>query len=111
MKGERVTEHDPGVKQALGELKAMISERYPNASFEVSLGEDPEGVYLTASVDVPDTTEVMGVVVDRLIDMQVEQGLPVYVVPVQPLERVLSDLKASKRIRPRANLRLVPPNP
>lgn len=76
--------------------EGRIAQRYPQAVFEAGLGEDPDGVYLTATVDVQDTTEVFDVVVDRLIDMQVEEGLPIYVVPVQPLERVLEHMRALK---------------
>jgi hypothetical protein len=43
------------IQQAAGELKGMIAQHYPHASLEMSLGDDPEGVYLTPTVDVPDT--------------------------------------------------------
>jgi hypothetical protein len=42
---------------------------------------------------VEDLDAVIAVFLDRLIDMQVEQGLPVYVVPAQPIERVLTRLR------------------
>ncbi|MBI2861443.1 MAG: hypothetical protein HYX89_01340 [Chloroflexi bacterium] len=83
-KAERhINREDPRIPTALAELKGMISQRYPQATFEVGVGEDPEGVYLTATVDVEDTTEVFDVVVDRLVEMEVEEGLPVYVVAEQ----------------------------
>ena len=110
MNTEPINAEDPQIKKALEELRGMIAEHYPKASFEVAPGEDPEGIYLTATVDVEDTTEVMDVVVDRLIDLQVEHNLPVYVVPVQPLERVIDELRRPKRkLRPRIELEDIPP--
>ncbi len=97
MRAKRVSAEGPRVRSALDELKKMITQRYPEATFEVSEGDDPHGIYLTVTVDVEDSTEVMGVVVDRMVDMQVEQGLPVYVVIVRPLERVLEELRAWPR--------------
>lgn len=89
----RSDEMDQQVEQALEELRAIIRNRYPEAGFEVFHGEDPEGTYLRAVVDVEDSDEVVNVFIDRLIAMQVEDGLPVYVVPVRPLERVLEEIR------------------
>lgn len=102
MSPERMTTRNPRIRSALSELKGLITARYPEATFEVSHGEDPEGVYLSATVDTDDLTTVMEVVGDRLVDMQVEQGLPLYVVPTRPLTRVLQDLHQPRpRSRPR----------
>ena len=86
-------EVDEQVDRALDELRSIIRGRFPEATFEVFHGEDPEGTYLRAIVDVEDSDEVVDVFIDRLIDMQVEDGLAVYVVPVRPLERVLEELR------------------
>jgi hypothetical protein len=69
----------PRVQEALDELQAMIAVRYPDASFSVYTWYDIAGIYLNATVDVEDTDEVRDVFRDRLIDMQVEDGLPVHV--------------------------------
>jgi len=53
-------------------------------------------VYLDATVDVVDTDEVMDVVVDRLLAMQVEEDLPVYVIALRPVERVLEAMRSAK---------------
>lgn len=81
------------VERALEELRSIILRSYPEAEFEVSTGDDPEGTYLTAIVDVEDSTEVMDLFIDRLIDMQVDDGLAVYVIPVRPLARVLEEMQ------------------
>jgi hypothetical protein len=70
-------------RRAISELKTLIRRKYPNALFTVSHGEDPEGIYLHAVVDVADIDEVIGVFGDRLLEMQVEEGLPVYVIPLE----------------------------
>jgi hypothetical protein len=53
----------------------------------VSDGDDPEGIYLTAVVDVEYMRDVIEVFLDRLVDMQVDEELPVFVVPIRPVER------------------------
>jgi hypothetical protein len=89
-------EHIKGVttrmQQAIEELRTEILEKYPSASFEVAHGDDPDGIYLTAEVDVDDTLDVFDVVVHRLVSLQVEEGLPLYVVPVQTPERIAAHL-------------------
>ena len=73
----------PRIEEALDELKGLIAGRYPGATFAVGEGEDPDGVYLTATVDVDDRGEVIDLFVDRLVDLQVDEGLPIFVVPVR----------------------------
>ncbi len=89
-------------QSAINELKAMIRRRYPPAAFAVTRGEDPDGIYLKVTVDVDDVDEVLDqVMLDRLFEIQVEQGLPLYLIPLQPTHRVLEILER-KRQRPAA---------
>jgi hypothetical protein len=81
------------IQDALNELQVMIATKYPEATFVIQEGSDPPGIYLLATVDVSDTDDVFAVVVDRLVDMQVEEGLPVYVVTLRPLARVIAELR------------------
>lgn len=60
---------------------------YPAASFAFARGEDPEGTYPTATVGVDDLDGVTDLVLDRLIAIQIEEGLPLYMVPEQPPAR------------------------
>ncbi len=46
-----------------------------------------------ATVDSEDPDDVFSAVVDRLVDIQVEEGLPVYVVPSRPRERVIAEMR------------------
>jgi hypothetical protein len=75
------------MREALAELQALISNRYPEAVFSVSEGEDPEGIYLAATVDVDDRGEVIDLFLDRLVELQVVEDLPIFVVPLRTAER------------------------
>lgn len=79
---EPVQEFDRRTQHVIAELEGLIRHRYPEAAFAVSRGDDPEGIYLTATVDIEDTDLVLDTVVDRLLQLQVEEQLPIYVVPV-----------------------------
>jgi hypothetical protein len=91
-------EISPQLQQALEELQGLIQKRYPTATFAVSRGEDdPESIHLVTTVDVEDTDAVLDVVIDRVLQLQVEAGLPVHVIPVRPIERVLALRQQAKQ--------------
>ncbi len=94
MSRERMPRLDKRTTAALGELQGIIHRRYSEVTFAVAHGEDPDGIYLKATVDLDDVDEVIDQeLLDRLFDMQVDQGLPVYVIPLQPVERVLAAME------------------
>lgn len=103
MREEHFSLEDPRIQRAVEELKGLIHNRYPSATFEVFEGEDPEGVYLRTTVDIEDRDEVIDTVIDRSLEIQIDEGLPVYVIVVQPLERVLKEMESQKR-RPRPSI-------
>jgi hypothetical protein len=73
------------------ELEALILQRYPDATFRVTRSPDePAVIHLLATVDVEDTDTVLDAVVERMMDLQIADGLPIYVIPVRPPERVLA---------------------
>lgn len=84
---------DPRLRAAIAELKAMLLERFPDTTFTVQKGYDPEGLYLIPVVDTDDSFEVTDVIIDRLIEMQVDEDLAVYVMPVRPMEREMENLR------------------
>ena len=98
---------DPRLAAAIREIEDLIRKRYPTASFSVSHGEDPEGTYLTAVVDVADADEVVDVFIERLLELQIEEELPLYVIPVETPERVARALE--ERRRAMAAGRFLPP--
>jgi hypothetical protein len=101
MEGVYITK-TPRIEAALTELKRLIQERYPTAMFTDSIRLEPVvGFYLNVTVDVDDTDEVHDVIIDRLIDIQVEDELPVYVsidqTPEQSEANLREQLAASKQ--------------
>ena len=106
MKTENHIRLTPRIKEALHELKGLITARFPQAAFVVEEGFDPEGVYLITTVDIADTDEVMAVIGDRLVALQVDEGLPVYVTPLRPIERVVAELRNRQTTIPPVSLPL-----
>jgi len=78
----------PRAQAALDELQALIAARFPEATFTVEKGYEPAGIYLEATVDIDDIGDVVAVFIDRLVDIQVEDRIPVYVNVQRPIERV-----------------------
>jgi hypothetical protein len=85
------------MQAAIEELQGFIRARYREATFEVCSGEDPEGIYVTATVDVEDRDEVVAVFIDRLVDLRVTEEIPLHVLPVRPPERNAAILRARSR--------------
>jgi hypothetical protein len=71
------------MQAAMVALQALIQQAYPAASFAVVPGDDPDGLYVLATVDVKDTDAVVDVYIDRLLTLQIDDGLPIYVVPLR----------------------------
>jgi hypothetical protein len=66
----------------------LVRHRYPDATFRVARSpEDPETILLKPVVDVDDRDEVLSLVLDRLGELQIEEQLPLFVVPLRPPAR------------------------
>ena len=86
---------DPRARRAIEELQGAIAERYPTANFEVARAHDePENIHLTAIVDIDHTDEVLDLVIDQVVELQVEERIPVHVIPIRTPNRVLADVQA-----------------
>ena len=96
----------PRMQEAVEELKRFITTRFPQATFVVEEGFDPEGIYLVTTVDIADTDDVIAVVGDRLVELQVDEDLPLYVTPLRPIERVIAELRNRETATPPASLPL-----
>ncbi len=83
---------DSRINAALAELQGIIQARYPAATFVTFRGEDPDGMYLEATVDIDDPDDVVDLVIDRLVELG-DDEIPVHVIPVQPWERVEQQLR------------------
>jgi hypothetical protein len=88
------------MQRAINELKEVISKRFPKASFVVEEGFDPTGIYLVTTVDIADTDEVIDVIGDRLVELQVDEGLPLYVTVLRPIQRVVAQLREQEQATP-----------
>jgi hypothetical protein len=88
------------MREALAELEEMIVGQYPTATFTVSRGEDdPEDVHLNATVDLEDPDEVLDLVIDRVLQLQLDEELAIHVIPVRTLQRVaalMNELESQK---------------
>ena len=87
MPAERLDTHTLRLQAAVEELQRLIHGVYPAATFQVVPGDDPAGTYVVATVDVEDVEAVIDVYIDRLLAFQIDEGLPVYVVPMRLLAR------------------------
>lgn len=84
---------DPRIADALAELQQRILSKYDDAAFEITQGEDPEGIYLTTVVDIDDTESIFDIICERLLELQIDNQLPIYVIAVRPVERVVEELR------------------
>ncbi len=88
---------DDRSREAVAELQRSIARVYPAATFAVERApDDPHSIHLTATVDVDDPDEVGDLVIDRVVAMQAEEGIPIHVIPVRPPERVRAELQAQQ---------------
>lgn len=96
---ERGDMNNVRLQVAIEELQALILSRFPTTTFMVGEADDPDGVYMRAIVDVDDTDEVIEVFLDRLVDFQVDEELPINVVPVRTPERMALNQEREERAR------------
>src|SRR5688572_14119174 len=74
--------NDPDAQQAIEELRDAILQVDPAATFDAALGDDPDGVHLIASVSLDDLNVFWAAIGDLQFEIQVERGLPIFVIPV-----------------------------
>ena len=86
---------DSRVADAVAELQQLIKRQHPSATFDVRHGDDPDGTYIWTTVDTNDPDAVLDCVVDRLLELQIDEGLPVHVIPIRTPDRVCADLIAA----------------
>lgn len=97
MRAKHLALDTPRMQAAIMELQGLIQQHYPNTTFEVMHGDNPTGIYVLATVDVEDTEAVIDIYIDRLLELQIDAGFAVYVVPVRPLARVLASTDPDPR--------------
>lgn len=81
------------VKEAAEELKGLIRARYPNAEFRLARSVDDRRSWnLWTVVDVEDPDEVGDLVIDREVNMLVEEHIPIHVIPTRGRARFTRQL-------------------
>ena len=81
---------DERMTAAIAEMQQLISTAFPNASYTTTHQDDPEGIQLIVMVDIEDTDRVVDCFIDRLLTLQVDESIPLYVIPVRSTNRVAS---------------------
>jgi hypothetical protein len=70
------------MQHAIAEVEARILAVYPDATFRLVEGEDPIGLYLDAYTDAKDAFAVLDLVSDWLVDLSVNAGVHLHVIPL-----------------------------
>jgi hypothetical protein len=70
------------MQHAIAEVEERILAVYPDATFRLVEGEDPLGPYLDAYTDAKDTFAVLDLVSDWLVDLSVNDGVHLHVIPL-----------------------------
>ena len=73
------------------ELQRLILDRHPEATFSVHPGGDnPTAIFLDAYVDLDDPFDLLDELRDRILDIQIEEGIPLHVLPLRSPARKLA---------------------
>jgi hypothetical protein len=70
------------MQNAIAEVEARILAVYPEATFRLVEGKDPIGLYLDAYTDAEDPFAVLDLVSDWLVDLSVNDGVHLHVIPL-----------------------------
>jgi hypothetical protein len=70
------------MQRAIAEAQARITAVYPEATFRLVEGEDPAGLYLDAYTNAEDAFAVLDLVSDWLVDLSVNYGVHLHIVPL-----------------------------
>ena len=98
MSHEGLHASDPRIGRALNELADLVRGEYPEATFTVVPAEDDAAIiHLVARVDVEDPEDVANLIMDRMLEMQIEEELPIYFIPLRTPERIAALREAQKR--------------
>ncbi len=83
------TYSNPRMMAAIDEITGIIRSTYPDTTFtvDVDVVESQESVFVTAVVDVDDPDEVVDCFIDRVLALQIDEGLPLHVVPIRTPDR------------------------
>ena len=82
---------DPRAQPAIDEIQQAILKRWPDVTFSIHRGPDnPNGIHMDVFVDEEDPDVVLEGLTDRLVDILVDDGIPLQVIPLHTPERALA---------------------
>lgn len=84
---DSVTADDPRVQAAFAEMQALIRAHHPRTTFRIRPVGDMPGLWMIATVDLEDPDDIIDLFIDRLLEIQITEGLPIHVLPEQTTER------------------------
>ena len=87
------------MQHAIAEVEARILAVYPDATFRLVEGEDPNGLYLDAYTDAEDAFAVLDLVSDWLVDLSVDAGVHLHVIPL-PQEAAYTSVNSNNTVEP-----------
>jgi hypothetical protein len=90
MKSPRADRDESRMETVIQEFQTLIERSYSPVCFEVKPGDDPVGTDLIVTVAIDDPDEVVDVYAEKLLTLQVEAGLPLYIVPVRSVSEAQS---------------------
>jgi hypothetical protein len=73
---------DEKTQRVVTEAQRRIQAVYPDAGFRLIQGDDPAGLYLDVYTDAEDSVGVFDVVNDWLVDLSVNEGIVLHVIPL-----------------------------
>jgi len=73
---------DSRVRQHIEEFQHIIKEQFPEATFKTYPGQLPHHFFIKAYTDVDDEFEVLDLVGDQIIDILVDEGIRIHVIPM-----------------------------
>ena len=81
------------MQRAIAEAQARIMAVYPEATFRLAEEEDPIGLYLDAYTNAENAFAVLDLVSDWLVDLSVNAGVHLHVIPLPQEASALHDCK------------------
>lgn len=87
---------DPRFRDAVIELSDMIRRRFPEVTFDIVEGEESGTVWIWTTVDLVDTDPVVDLVIERTMDLLVDEGIPIYVLPLRTAAREAEVIAANR---------------
>jgi hypothetical protein len=109
MNKEQSLRLDEKTAYAVSELEGIITKNYPSATFAVTRGiDEPHSINVLATVDIDDPDEVLEKVLDRVVELHGEEGVPVHVVALRTPERIAAYRRTPRRKRISPLRRLLP---